>query len=199
MKHFYFLLIAFCLFAETHPLIAQQKPSSQKGRNVNKTAIPQYFNAFGDKINYVVYNTDTTFVDSGAYVTKTVEYVWDTINSGYIFVIKEIRFFCDTIKPEVLGNDLKNMISIIPENGFKLMDKNGGELFLNIEEAFFDGGEDSVFISVNINGYIGGSAEFEESGVVGLRYPELKRFNDSLYKRPDIYPMNRFGKPLQLR
>jgi hypothetical protein len=34
---------------------------------------------------------------------------------------------------------------------------------------------------------------------VGMKYKELVQYNDSLYKRPDHYPMNRFGKDMQLR
>jgi hypothetical protein len=196
MKHYYlFFLLAFLLL-NSNQLSAQQK---QK-HSTHKLSSPQkYFTVFGDKVKYAVYNADTTRLDSGTYVTYTTEYVWDTINSGYIFVIKELRMFCDTINPDILRNDVQNIISVIPQDGFKLLDKSGGEFFIDIEEALYDGGEDSVFLSVDINGFIGGSAEFEESGVVGLRYAELKQFNDSLYKRPDHYPMNRFGRPLQLR
>jgi hypothetical protein len=196
MKHYYFPLLISCFFISHVSLNAQQK---QKHSN-HKSSLPQqYFNVYGDNVKYAVYNTDTVRLDSGIFVTHTAEYVWDTINSGYIFVIKELRLFCDTIKPEVLRNDLKNIISVIPPNGFKLLDKSGGEFFIDIEEALYDGGEDSVFIAVDINGFIGGSAEFEESGVVGLRYADLKQYNDSLYKRPDIYPMNRFGQTFQLK
>lgn len=195
MKHSYPLLLFFCISAFLNPVKAQQKHS------VHKTSQPaQYFNVFGDKVKYAVFNTDTARLDSGGvFVTHTAEYLWDTINAGYIFVIKEQRLFCDTVKPAVLKKDLQSIISIIPPNGFKMLDKSGGEFSINIEEALYDGGEDSVFISVDINGFIGGSAEFEESGVVGLKYSELKQFNDSIYKRPDHYPMNRFGRPMQLR
>lgn len=168
--------------------------------SIHKTSSPQqYFTIYGEKVKYDDYNTDTVKLDSGVFVIHTVEFVWDTINSGYIFLVKEVRLFCDTVKPEILENDIKNIISVIPKNGFKLLDKRGGEFSVDIEEALYDGGEDSVFVSVYINGFIGGSAEFEESGVVGLRYSDLKKYNDSLYKRPDIYPMNRFGRPIQLR
>lgn len=196
MKHNYPVLIVVCFFISHFTLSGQQKQKHSS----HKTSMPQqYFTAFGTKVKYAVYNTDTTRLDSGVFATHTAEYIWDTINSGYIFVIKEQRLFCDTIKPEILRKDLQNIISVIPQNGFKLLDKSGGEFSVNIEEALYDGGEDSVFIAVDISGYIGGSAEFEENGVVGLRYAELKQYNDSLYKRPDHYPMNRFGKQFQLR
>lgn len=171
-----------------------------KQHSLHKSSSPeQYFTVYGDRVKYNVYNTDTVRLDSGTFVLHTVEYVWDTINAGYIFIIKEVRLFCDSIKPEILANDIKNILGVIPQNGFKLLDKRGGEFSVDIEEALYDGGEDSVFVSDYINGFIGGSAEFEESGVVGLRYFDLKKYNDSLYKRPDLYPMNRFGKPLKLR
>lgn len=196
MKHYYVVLLSICFFIHVAPVRAQQKNK----HSIHRSSSPQqYFTAYGDKVKYAVYNTDTVRLDSGTFVVHSVEYVWDTINSGYIFVIKELRLFCDTVKPEILKNDLKNIISVIPQNGFKLLDKGGGEFSVDIDEALYDGGEDSVFISVDINGFIGGGAEFEESGVVGLRYADLKKYNDSLYKRPDLYPMNRFGKPLQLR
>jgi hypothetical protein len=194
MKQYYFPLLLLFVFNSLASLNAQQKHSLHKS-----SLQQQYFRAYGDKVKYVVYNTDTARLDSGVYVTHTAEYVWDTINLGYIFLIKEQRLFCDTIKPEVLKGDLQNMLSVIPPNGFKYLDKSGGEFTIDIEEALYDGGEDSVFLSVDISGFIGGGAEFEESGVVGLRYSELKQYNDSLYKRPDHYPMNRFGRPLQLR
>lgn len=196
MKHFYKSLFFIYFLIHLEPVSAQIK---QK-HSVHKSSLPeQYFTACGDKVKYAVYNTDTARLDSGIFVTNTAEYIWDTINSGYIFLIKEQRLFCDTVKPEILKNDLQNIMKIIPQNGFKLLDRSGGEFSVNIEEALYDGGEDSVFISVDISGFIGGSAEFEESGVVGLRYAELKQYNDSAYKRPDAYPMNRFGRPLTLR
>ncbi|HTA27850.1 MAG TPA: hypothetical protein VK809_08675 [Bacteroidia bacterium] len=196
MKHFYRIIFIVCLLVHADFVLAQAK---QK-HSIHKSSLAeQYFNACGDKVKYAIYNTDTARLDSTTFVTHTAEYAWDTINSGYIFLIKEQRLFCDSIKPEVLRNDLLNIISIIPQNGFKLLDKSGGEFSVNIEEALYDGGEDSIFIAVDINGFIGGSAEFEESGVVGLRYSDLKQYNDSAYKRPDRYPMNRFGRPLQLR
>ncbi len=197
MKHNYTLLILFCFFISQCAVKAQSK---QK-HSAHKSSMPQqFFTAFGSKVKFAVYNTDTAHVDSvGTYVTHTAEYIWDTINSGYIFAIKEQRLFCDSIKPEILKRDLQNIISVIPQNGFRLLDKSGGEFSINIEEALYDGGEDSVFVSVDISGFIGGSAEFEETGVVGLKYSELKQYNDSIYKRPDHYPMNRFGKQLQLR
>jgi hypothetical protein len=196
MKHYYKILLFIFLFIGLNPIMAQTK---QKHSTHKASSAQQYFNACGDKVRYAVYNTDTAHLDSDVYVTNTAEYIWDTINAGYIFVIKEQRLFCDTVKPEVLRNDLMNILSIIPQNGFKLLDKSGGEFSVNIEEALYDGGEDSVFLAVDISGFIGGSAEFEETGVVGMRYADLKQYNDSLYKRPDHYPMNRFGKPLQLR
>jgi len=197
MKHFYKSLFVFTLIYLPVIVCGQQvKPK----HSIHKSSqAEQSFTAFGDKVRYAVYNTDTTRLDSGMYVTHTAEYMWDTINSGYIFLIKEQRLFCDSIKPEVLKQDLESILSVIPQNGFKLLDKSGGEFSVNIEEALYDGGEDSVFIAVDISGFIGGSAEFEESGVVGLRYADLKQYNDSIYKRPDHYPMNRFGRPLQLR
>lgn len=196
MKNFYSPLVIILFLSSLNPLWAQQKNK----HSIHKSYLPQqYFTVYGDKVKYAVYNTDTVRLDSETFITHTAEYVWDTINSGYIFIIKEHRLFCDTIKPEVLKGDLKHMLSVIPQNGFKLLDKSGGEFTVDIDEAIYDGGEDSVFIAVDVNGFIGGSAEFEETGVVGLRYSDLKRYNDSLYKRPDMYPMNRFGKPLQLR
>lgn len=196
MKHYYVLLFIICFYYNPTLLKAQQTNKHSQ----HKSSLPQqYFTMNGDKVKYDVYNTDTIKLDSGIFVIHTVEYVWDTINSGYIFLIKEVRLFCDTIDPEILQNDIKSIISVIPKNGFKLLDKRGGEFSVDIEEALYDDGGDSLFISVYVNGFIGGSAEFEESGVIGLRYSDLKRYNDSLYKRPDIYPMNRFGKPLQLR
>jgi hypothetical protein len=197
MKHNYSLFISVCFFIVCASLNAQQV---HKQHSLHKSSSPQqYFTVYGDKVNYDVYNTDTVRLDSGTFVLHTVEYVWDTINAGYIFIIKEVRLFCDSIKPEILANDIKNILGVIPQNGFKLLDKRGGEFSVDIEEALYDGGEDSVFVSDYINGFIGGSAEFEESGVVGLRYFDLKKYNDSLYKRPDLYPMNRFGKPLKIR
>jgi|SRR6185312_8402454 len=196
MKHKYRLFASICFLVNCVSITAQEV----RKHSLHKSASPeQYFTVYGDKVKYDVYNTDTIRLDSGTFVIHTVEYVWDTINAGYIFIIKEVRLFCDSIKPEVLANDIKNIISVIPKNGFKLLDKRGGEFSVDIEEALYDGGEDSVFVSDYINGFIGGNAEFEESGVIGLRYFDLKKYNDSLYKRPDIYPMNRFGRPLQLR
>jgi hypothetical protein len=196
MKHCYLSLLIILFLFNLNPLKAQEKSK----HSIHKSSLPQqYFTVFGDKVKYAVYNTDTVRLDSGTFVTHTAEYVWDTINSGYIFIIKEHRLFCDTIKPEILKGDLKRVLSVIPQNGFRLLDKSGGEFTVDIDEAIYDGGEDSVFIAVDVNGFIGGSAEFEETGVVGLRYSDLKKYNDSLYKRPDQYPMNRFGRPLQLR
>lgn len=196
MKQFAGVLLCICFFINLNLLKAQQTHK----HSLHKSYLPQqYFNVYGNKVKYAIYNTDTVRLDSGTFIVHTVEYIWDTINAGYIFVIKEVRLFCDTVKPEILRNDLKNIISVIPQNGFKLLDKGGGEFSVDIDEALYDGGEDSVFISVDINGFIGGSAEFEESGVVGLRYSDLKKYNDSAYKHPDQYPMNRFGRPLQLR
>jgi hypothetical protein len=196
MKHYYLPLLILCIFIDFTPLKAQQKNK----HSIHKSSSPpQYFTVYGDKVKYAVYNTDSVRLDSGTFIVHSAEYVWDTIYGGYIFVIKELRLFCDTVKPEVLKNDLKNILSVMPQNGFKLLDKSGGEFTVDIDEALYDGGEDSVFVSVDINGFIGGSAEFEETGVVGLRYADLKKYNDSAYKRPDLYPMNRFGKPLQLR
>jgi hypothetical protein len=171
-----------------------------KKKHIRKSASQDSFTVYGDKVKFVVYHTDSIVVDSGGpYVTSTAEYVWDTINAGYIFVIKEQRLFCNGINSESLQGDIKNILSVIPKNGFKLLDKNGGEYYLNVEEALYDGSADSIFIAVDINGFIGGDAQFEEHGVVGLKYKELEMYNDSLYKRPDHYPMNRFGKPFQLR
>lgn len=197
MKQYYRLFTCICFFINCTSLAAQQV--HKKHSTHKSSSLPQYFTVYGDKVKYDTYNTDTVRLDSGTFVIHTVEFVWDTINAGYIFIIKEVRLFCDSIKPEILQNDIKNIISVIPLNGFKLLDKRGGEFSVDIEEALYDGGEDSVFISDYISGFIGGSAGFEESGVVGLRYLDLKKYNDSLYKRPDIYPMNRFGKQLQLR
>lgn len=196
MKQYYHLFVSICFFINCISTMAQQA----RKHSLHKTSSPeQCFTVYGSKVKYNVYNTDTVRLDSGTFVIHTAEYVWDTINAGYIFIVKEVRLFCDSIKPEVMENDIKNIISVIPKNGFKLLDKRGGEFSVDIEEALYDGGEDSVFISDYISGFIGGSAGFEESGVVGLRYLDLKKYNDSLYKRPDIYPMNRFGKQLQLR
>ena len=171
-----------------------------KKKHIHKAASQNYFTVYGDKVKFVQYHTDSIVTDSGGpYITNTAEYVWDTINAGYIFVIKEQRLFCNGVNSEALQGDIKNMLSVIPKNGFKLLDKTGGEFYLNVEEALYDGSADSIFISVDINGFIGGDAQFEEHGVVGLKYKELEQYNDSLYKRPDHYPMNRFNKPFQLR
>ena len=165
------------------------KPSSQ-----------QEFSVFGDKVKFVIYHTDSITMDSGGpYVTSTAEYIWDTINAGYIFVIKEQRLFCNGVNPDILEGDIKNILAVIPKNGFKMLDKNGGEFYINVEEALYDGSADSIFVAVDINGFIGGDAQFEEHGVVGMKYKELVQYNDSLYKRPDQYPMNRFGKNVTLR
>ena len=185
MKHFYKSLLFICFFINLVPVSGQTK---QK-HSVHKSSMSeQYFTACGDRVKYAVYNTDTARLDSGIFVTSTAEYVWDTINSGYIFLIKEQRLFCDTVKAEILKNDLQNIMKIIPQNGFKLLDRSGGEFSVNIEEALYDGGEDSVFISVDISGFIGGSAEFEESGVVGLRYTELKHITTALTNAPMLIP-----------
>ena len=167
----------------------------------SSTGRAQYFDIGKEHIRYAIYHTDTINVSdtSVPFVTSIAEYAWDTINSGYIYVIKEQRLFCNEVKPEILKGDLKNMLKIMPESGFRHLDKAGGEFRVNIEEALFDGGEDSVFISVDIEGYIGGAADFEEHGVVGLRYSDLVHYNDSLYKSPDHYPMNRFNKEMTLR
>ena len=191
--------MAACIFQalaaqETKPVTVPAK------KHIHKPSSQQYFNVFGDKVKFVVYHTDSIVVDSGGpYVTSMAEYVWDTINSGYIFVIKEQRLFCNEIKPEVLQGDVKSILSVIPKNGFKLLDKSGGEFYMNVEEALYDGSADSIFVAVDINGYIGGDAQFEEHGVVGMKYKELIQYNDSLYKHPDVYPMNRFGRHFQLR
>jgi hypothetical protein len=161
----------------------------------------QYFQVGKERIKYAVFHTDTINISDTLppFVTSIAEYMWDTINSGYIYVIKEQRLFCDEVKPEILQGDLKNMLKIMPENGFRHLDKAGGEFRVNIEEALYDGGEDSVFIAVDIEGFIGGAADFEEHGVVGMRYIDLLHCNDSLYKSPDHYPMNRFNKEMTLR
>jgi hypothetical protein len=175
--------------------VPQKKHSPHKSSSSS-----QYFNAYGSKVKYVIYHMDTVRFDTGKPVaTSVAEYVWDTVNSGYIFVIKEQRLFCNGVDPDILQGDIKNILSVIPKNGFRLLDKAGGEFYVNVEEALYDGGEDSIFIAVDINGFIGGDAEFEEHGVVGLRYSDLQQYNDSLYKRPDHYPMNRFNRPLPLR
>lgn len=160
-----------------------------------------YFKVGRDRIKYDVYNTDTVFINDTTppFVTSIAEFVWDTINRGYIYVIKEQRLFCDGVYPTILEGDVKNMLKIIPQDGFRYLDKSGGEFRVTITEALYDGGEDSVFVAVDINGYIGGAADFEEHGVVGMRYADLKQYNDSLYKPPDHYPMNRFGKDMGLR
>lgn len=165
------------------------------------TAHAQYFDIGKERIKYVIYHTDTVNINDTTppFVTSLAEYVWDTINSGYIYIIKEQRLFCNEVKPEILKADLKNMLTIMPENGFRHLDKSGGEFRVSIEEALYDGGEDSVFVSVDIEGFIGGAADFEEHGVVGMRYIDLVHYNDSLYKPPDHYPMNRFNKEMTLR
>jgi len=169
-------------------------------KHTHKPSSEQSFSVYGDNVKYVMYHTDSITMDSGGpFVTCTAEYVWDTINTGYIFVIKEQRLFCNGVNADILQGDIKNILSVIPKNGFKLLDKNGGEFYVNVEEALYDGGADSIFIAVDINGFIGGDAQFEEHGVVGMKYKELVQYNDSLYKRPDHYPMNRFGKDMQLR
>jgi len=174
-----------------------------KKHSVHKSSATraQYFNVGNERIKYAVYHTDTININDTAppFVTSVAEYVWDTINSGYIFVVKEQRLFCNDVNPDILKGDLKNILSIIPENGFKHLDKQGGEFRVSIEEALYDGGEDSVFVAVDIEGYIGGAADFEEHGVVGLRYKDLVHYNDSLYKSPAHYPMNRFNKEMTLR
>lgn len=161
----------------------------------------QYFYVGNEKIKFAVYHTDTIYISDTAkpFVTSIAEYAWDTINSGYIYVIKEQRLFCNDVKPEILKGDLKNLLKLIPENGFKRLSKAGGEFRVNIEEALYDGGSDSVFIAVNIDGFIGADADFEEQGVIGMRYIDLVHYNDSLYKAPDQYPMNRFHKEMTLR
>lgn len=168
-----------------------------------KTSTPkaQYFYIGKERIRYAVFHTDTITINDTAapFITSIAEYVWDTINSGYIYVIKEQRLFCNEVKPEVLKGDLQNMLKIMPANGFKHLDKSGGEFRVSIEEALYDGGEDSVFLSVDIEGFIGGEADFEEHGVVGMRYNDLVHYNDSLYKPPDHYPMNRFNIEMTLR
>jgi len=161
----------------------------------------QYFTLGEEHIKYAVFNTDTTNISDKQppFVTNVAEYVWDTINSGYIYVIKEQRLFCNGVKPEVLAGDLRNMLKILPQNGFRHLDKQGGEFRVSIEEALYDGGADSVFVALDIDGFIGGDADFEEHGVVGMRYKDLENYNDSLYKKPAHYPMNRFNRNLPLR
>jgi len=161
----------------------------------------QYFYVGNERIKFAVFHTDTINISDTLppFVTHIAEYVWDTINSGYIYAIKEQRLFCDAVNPQILKGDLMNMLKIMPESGFKHLDRQGGEFRVNIEEALYDGGEDSVFIAVDIEGFIGGAADFEEHGVVGLRYKDLEKYNDSLYKAPDHYPMNRFNKEMSLR
>jgi hypothetical protein len=184
------------------PLKAQETKSFKvpQKKHTHKPSSEQSFSVYGDNVKFVIYHTDSITMDSGGpFVTCTAEYMWDTINAGYIFVIKEQRLFCNGVNPDILQGDIKNILSVIPKNGFKLLDKSGGEFYLNVEEALYDGGADSIFIAVDINGFIGGDAQFEEHGVVGMKYKELVQYNDSLYKRPDHYPMNRFGKDMQLR
>jgi hypothetical protein len=126
-----------------------------KKKHIHKSATQESFTVYGDKVKFVVFHTDSIVVDSGGpYVTSTAEYVWDTINAGYIFVIKEQRLFCNGINSESLQGDIKNILSVIPKNGFRLLDKNGGEYYLNVEEALYDGSADSIFIAVDINGFI---------------------------------------------
>lgn len=174
----------------------------KKAHSLHKssTAKPQYFYLRNERVKYAVFHTDTVRLDdtSKPLVTSVAEYVWDTINAGYIYVIKEQRLFCNEVKPEILQGDLNNMLKIIPENGFRHLKREGGEFRVNIEEALYDGGQDSVFIAVDVQGYIGGDADFEEHGVAGMRYSDLLHFNDSLYKSPDHYPMNRFRKGFSL-
>jgi hypothetical protein len=179
----------------------QAKPLQMpQKKHLHKSASQEYFSVYGQKVKFVVYHTDSIVMDSGKhFITSTAEYVWDTINSGYIFVIKEQRLFCNEIKPEILQGDLKSILGVIPKNGFRLLYEGGGEFNVDVEEALYDGGADSIFVSVDINGFIGGDAQFEEHGVVGMKYKELEQYNDSLYKHPDHYPMNRFNKPFQLR
>jgi len=179
----------------------QAKPLQMpQKKHYRKPSAQQTFSVYGNNVKYVTYHTDSIVMDSGGpFITTTAEYVWDTINAGYIFIIKEQRLFCNGVNPEALEGDIKNILSVIPKGGFRLLDKAGGEFYLNVEEAVYDGGADSIFIAVDINGFIGGDAQFEEHGVVGLRYKDLVLYNDSLYKRPDHYPMNRFGRPMMLR
>lgn len=169
-------------------------------KHIKKAATENSFDVYGTNVKYVMYHTDSIVTDSGGpYITCTTEYVWDTINAGYIFVIKEQRLFCNGVNPASLEGDIKNILGIIPKNGFKHLDKNGGEFYVNVQEALYDGSADSIFIAVDIDGFVGGDATFEEHGVAGMRYKDLQQYNDSLYKRPDQYPMNRFGKKFQLR
>jgi len=193
-----------------------QKPASKDSASFNVIKNPitkkhsprkssingaQYFQVGKERIKYAVFHTDTININDTLppFVTSVAEYAWDTINSGYIYIIKEQRLFCNEVKPEVLQGDLRNMLKIMPESGFRHLDKAGGEFRVSIEEALYDGGEDSVFVAVDIEGFIGGAADFEEHGVVGMRYIDLVHSNDSLYKSPDHYPMNRFNKEMSLR
>ncbi len=174
----------------------------RKTHSIHKSCLPnaQYFYLKNEKVKFAVYHADTIKLNdtSKPSVINIAEYVWDTINSGYIYIIKEQRIFCNGVKPEILGSDLSNMLKFIPQNGFRHLSRDGGEFRVNIEEALYDGGEDSVFIAVDISGYIGGDADFEEHGVAGMRYSDLVQYNDSLYKPPDHYPVNRFGKNFTL-
>jgi hypothetical protein len=198
--NFSFLAVSFSFAQTTTPVIDNP---IQKKHSVHKSsaATAQHFSLGNQNVNYVVYHTDTVHVSDSLppFVTHIAEYMWDTISYGYIYIIKEQRLFCNDVKPEILKGDLKNMLKIIPESGFRRLDRSGGEFRVSIEEALYDGGEDSVFVSVDVEGFIGGDADFEEHGVVGMRYSELKNYNDSLYKAPDHYPMNRFNKPMTLR
>lgn len=204
-RQLYILIFNFSLFTIHSSLLHAQviKNPITKHHSIHKHVPPTigYFKIGRDRVKYDVYNTDTVFINDSIppVVTSIAEYVWDTINHGYIYVIKEQRLFCDGVKPDVLEGDVKNMLRIIPRDGFRYLDKSGGEFRVTINEALYDGGEDSVFIAVDINGFIGGAADFEEHGVVGMRYADLKQYNDSLYKQPDHYPMNRFNKDMGLR
>jgi hypothetical protein len=202
------LLLPCLSYSQTTPANNPVKPTVitnpiTKKHSTHKASVGkvEYFNVGDERIKFAVFHADTIRINDTAkpFVTSVAEYVWDTINSGYLYMIREERVFCNGVNPEILQADLKNMLSIIPENGFKHLDKEGGEFRVNIEEALYDGGEDSIFLAVDIQGYIGGPADFEEHGVVGMRYADLLKYNDSLYKSPDHYPMNRFNKEMTLR
>jgi len=203
-----FLITGLCIITVAPTVQAQKSDSLHttkayklpQKKHIKKAASQNSFDVYGENVKFVVYHTDSIITDSGGpYITNTTEYVWDTINAGYIFVIKEQRLFCNGVKSASLEGDIKNILSVIPKNGFRLLDKVGGEFYVNVQEALYDGSADSIFIAVDIDGFIGGDAQFEEHGVVGMKYKELQQYNDSLYKRPDQYPMNRFGRHFQLR
>ena len=206
MKRFiYIFLLSVSLFTFHFSLSNAQviKNPVTKRHSIHKsnTTSTGYFKVGRNRVKYDVYHTDTVYINDTTppFVTSVAEYVWDTINHGYIYVVKERRLFCNGVMPGALEGDLKNMLKIIPPKGFRYLSRSGGEFNVTINEAIYDGGADSLFVAVDISGFIGADADFEEHGVVGMRYADLEQYNDSLYKPPYNYPMNRFDRDIRLR